>query len=59
MKSKKLHAEDCAEDCERARSHLLYMFKGYNEGGQKFDLEDKNENRHKEVHRRITMFTCV
>lgn len=42
MKSKKLHAEDCAEDCERARSHLLYMFKGYNEGGQKFDLEDKN-----------------
>lgn len=22
-------------------------------------MEDKNENRHKEVQRRITMFTCV
>lgn len=35
MKSKKFHARDCAEECERAHSYLFYMFKGYNDGGQK------------------------
>ena len=59
MKTKKLHTEDCVEDCERARSQFPYVPWNRGEGGQKFGAEDKNENRHKEMKWRMPVLTNV